>query len=282
MLLQRIALAASFALLANAAVAQGFSDNEASYRYQPFSKEPGTNRGQDIPKNILNFTHVDAGKYYIDNFFYMDILQSNHDDPANGAANTGATEVYTFWRGDLSNSKVFGGNLAVPGFLRDVTLQGGVDGNTKNTTFAPEKKDIVIGPNFHFDTPGFFNAAVHFYKEWNYNGIVGRSVDFNPTAEFEFVWLVPLDFTGMPMRLEGFTNVTLPKGRDGFGNQTATEMLFRSQITIDIGAFFDKPHIYDAFVGYQWWINKFGNNHTLYSNVGSYETTPYFGVGVHF
>ena len=213
MLVKRIAIAAGLALIANAAVAQGFSDNSFSYRYQPFSREPGINT--NIPKNIIALTHVDAGQNFIDNFMNVDLLQSNDDDPANNAGkpnSRGATEVYALWRGDFNNQKLFGQGVSVPGFIRDVTFQIGADANTKNTAFAPEKKDIVFGPNIHFDIPGFFNVAVHYYQEWNYNGIVGKSVNFNPTAEFELVYLYPLSFTGLPLRFQGFTNFVLPKG----------------------------------------------------------------------
>ena len=277
--IKRLGLAAGMLLTARAASAEGFSDNVFSYRYQPFSREPGIS--QAIAKNILHLSHVDGGQNWIDNFFSIDALQSNPNDPANNGT-TGATEVYGVYRGDLNNMTAFGHPmLAIPGFVRDVTFQIGGDFNTKNTAFAPEKKLIVVGPNIHFDTPGFFNLAIHFAHEWNYNGIVGQGVSFNSTAEFEMVGMYPLTFTGLPLRVEGFTNVVLPKGPDGFGAQTVTEWLFHAHVTLDIGDLvWHKPRILDGFIGYQYWLNKFGNNH---NNVtGSEESTPFFGVAVHF
>jgi hypothetical protein len=96
MTLPRLALAALLAAatttLAPAARAQtleenrgtaapaGFSDTNLSWRYGPAFREPGvTNAGHangiDIPKNILNFTHVDGGTMWA-NFLSLDLLFS--------------------------------------------------------------------------------------------------------------------------------------------------------------------------------------------------------------
>jgi hypothetical protein len=278
-------------LAAPAAYAQGFSDNEISYRIEPYATDPGDAdgsqpRGKVFTKNIVNFSHVDGGNI-ISNFLSMDVLKSNADDPTNnlttGGKPEGATEFYGLYRGDISSSFLTGGSTVSFGPIRDVTLQFGGDLETENNTFAPAKKDIVIGPNFHFDTQGFVNVAIHFYKEWNHNGITGQSPSFQATAEFEFVYMQPIPIFSLPLRFEGFTNVTAPKGRDGFGNQTTWEMLSHSQITLDVGQAINyKPHVLDAFVGLQWWLNKFGNQHNHYGNVGDTEVSPFFGVGVHF
>jgi len=277
--IKRLGLAAGMLLTAHVACAQGFSDNVFSYRYQPFSREPGIS--PPVAKHVLNLSHVDAGKNWIDNFFSIDALQSDHNDPAKGGTN-GATEVYAVYRGDVNNMAALGHPvLAIPGFIRDVSLQIGGDFNTKNTAFAGEKKLIVAGPNIHFDTPGFLNLAIHIAHEWNYNGIVGKSVNFDPTAEFEVAGMYPLTFTGLPLRLQGFTNVVLPKGKDGFGASTVTEWLLHAQIALDLGDLvWHKPNIFDVFVGYQYWLNKFGGDHNKIT--GAEERTPYFGFAVHF
>ena len=83
--------------------------------------------------------------------------------------------------------------FAVGGVLQDVSLQVGFDSNTKNTEFAPAKKLLVFGPDFHWTIPGgFLCTAIQFSKEWNNNGIIGKSVEFDPAIEFETVWSVPL------------------------------------------------------------------------------------------
>jgi hypothetical protein len=78
-------------------------------------------------------------------------------------------------------------------------------------------------------------------------------VNFNPTWEIETAWRIPLAFTGLPLRLDGFMNVVGPKGRDGFGADTEVEVLAEPQLTLDLGQLvFDRPHKLDAFVGYQY------------------------------
>ena len=275
-----------------APVFQGFSDNTLGLRYGSYFAEPGiaqsnhSNRGAAIDKVILNFSHFDVTKYW-SNFISVDVLQSNDRDPANNqAANKnnqilGATEVYAVYRGNLSGNAVTGGDTFKFGPIKDITMEIGGDLNTKNTAFAPEKKLFIFGPNFHFDVPGFINLGIHLHKEWNYNGIVGKSVDFNPTLQIEPTYLIPLTFTTVPIHIEGFADLNFPKGKDGFGAQTVTELLSHTDVVLDVGqVLFDKPHFLDGFVGFEYWVNKFGNNQSKVP--GSLAYSPYIGMRVHF
>jgi len=263
----------------------GFSDNSVSYRYGYGFREPGVTNsahanGIDIPKHILTFTHVDGGAIW-SNFINVDALFSTSRDPANNS-DAGAIEVYGIYRGDLSLNKATKSEMfSYANILRDVTLQVGGDFNTKNTAFAPAKKLLVFGPDFQWNIPGgFLSTAIQFSKEWNNNGIVGRSVDFDPALEFEAVWSVPLGFTHLPLSFTGFGNLINPKGRDGFGNGTKTEILTEPRLSLDVGALaFDRPNKVDAFIGYQYWLNKFGNDHTKVP--GSLANTFFFGVRYH-
>ena len=83
----------------------GFSDNNLSWRYGPAFREPGVTNsahanGIDIPKHILNFTHVDGGAMWA-NFLSLDLLFSTGRDPASNSR-SGAVEFYGIYRGDLS------------------------------------------------------------------------------------------------------------------------------------------------------------------------------------
>jgi hypothetical protein len=273
----RYALAAALSLAAGSSFAQGFSDTSAEYKYGPNYREPGI-RGF-VPKHILSLTHVDGGPLW-SNFINMDLLFSADNDPAKGAAKGGeqAVELYGLYRGDLSLNGALGTSaFTLNPFLRDVSMQVGFDANTKNTAFAPAKKLLTFGPNFHFNVPGFLNIALHVAHEWNYNGIVGKSVDFETTFEAEMVWAIPLAFTGLPLKFQGFMNVVAPKGRDGFGANTKTEVLTEPRLTLDVGALaFDAPRRLDAFLGYQYWLNKFGNDHTQVPGV--LASTVFFGL----
>ena len=117
--------------------------------------------------------------------------------------------------------------------------------------------------------PGYLNVAAAFYKEWNHNGIVelqgappGTStyVDYAATVAFEAQYMQPLTFTDIPLKFSGNTNVTMPKGSDGFGHQTITELLTDNRLTLDLGTLVaDKPNLFDVFVGYRYWLNKLGD-----------------------
>lgn len=293
MKLRHFFLAAVLAVTGTQAKADGifnFSDNAVGARYGAAFKEPGIAskdqpRGEDIHKLILNFSHFDVWDYGT-NFLNVDALFSDGRDPASpsvlGRDSTGATEVYTVYRGQLSPDKAFGISTKIDPVIEAINFEAGFDWNTKNTSFASNKRLIVAGPNIHFAMPaGFFDLGIHVAHEWNYNGIVSKHVDFNPTGEFEAVWLYPLAFTGLPLDFRGFANLVLPKGKDGFGANTVFEVLARPQLQLDVGSLlFGKKHLPDMYFAVEYWLNKFGNDHTKVA--GSYAVTPMIGIEVHF
>lgn len=271
-------------LVSQSVRAQNSSDFSLEYRYQPFAREPGVANsehpnGIDINKHIATVSYVNVGKY-LAQFINIDVLKSDSRDRANNSKQ-GAVEVYALYRGNASLNAIFDTNNFTFGPIRDVTFEFGGDINTKNTAFAPQKNLLILGPNIHLNVPGFLNIGLHFSKEWNNNGIVGRSVSFDPAFELEIVGATPLTFTGLPLRVEGFFNLVTPKGRDGFGNRTATEILAEPRLTLDLGALaLDRPKFLDVSVGYQFWYNKFGNQHPRVP--GSLVNTPFLATRVHF
>ncbi len=231
------------------------------------SREPGIPAtkgdplaGRSIPKNVINISHADAWAYGT-NFFSLDILKSGNQDPSGFAfprlgerTGVGATEAYGLYRGTLSGNALTGTKaFTFPGIVKDISLSYGTDLNSKNTSFGSEKRLVVAGLNFALDVPaGFLNVSVHASKEFNRNGIVplpARAVEFNFTPEIEIVYNIPLRFTGLPLSLAGFNNIVMPKGRDGFGAETVTEFLSRTNLVLDIGKLvYDQPNKVDAFV----------------------------------
>jgi hypothetical protein len=95
----------------------------------------------------------------------------------------------------------------------------------------------------------------------------------------------PLAFTGLPLRVSGFSLLILPKGADGFGVQTLAELETDNRLTLDIGKLVAKrPNLFDAFVGYRLWVNKFGNTPYPANSAplpGTTESTFYVGVAWH-
>lgn len=289
--------AAALAATATQVKAQGFSDTWMGVRDATTVSNVGAEKGsRNVNQVITNLGHFDAGDYG-SNFFSVDGLFSNANEPANNSAG-GATEFYAVYRGQLSLDKYMGLNTKF-GPFQAITFEFGGDWEGENSQFAPSKKALVAGPNFHFDVPaGFLNVGVHAYHEWNNNGICngstapgscifnggsGGPVNFATTAEFEVVWMFPLTFTGLPLDFRGFTNIILPKGKDGFGNQTATEVLARPSLYLDVGQMImNKPNRLYAYFQVELWDNKYGENHALAGNSGSQEVSPVFGVEYHF
>jgi len=281
-----------------------FSDWQISYWHEFSGAEPAV--GKPIHKDIVTLTHFDVWRYGT-NFFNVDFLKSSNHDPAApwggigfpippGGVGQGAFEVYALYRGTLSWNALSASKAFSFGPVKDISFYYGVDANTKNTAFAPQKDLIVAGLQVAFDVPGFFNVAVALHKEWNHNGIVpqlvaigvgcpgacAENVSFRPTAVFETQYMQPLTFTGLPLRFGGFTNVVLPKGADGFGNQTKTEVLSDNRLTLDIGKLAaNRPDLVDLFGGYRYWLNKFGNDHHSDATGGSLERTWYIGIALH-
>jgi hypothetical protein len=274
-----------------------FSDTQLQYWDEFTPTDPSVGRTN---KQVLTIQHADAWAYGT-NFVHLSWLYSDKRDPAecDGFANPtqpscvntqGMMEFYGLYRGtwglnEVTHSKSF----AIPGFIKDVALSFGADWETENQNFAAEKKDVVGGLQFQFDLPqGFANISIHAYQEWNHNalpGTINSNVTFNTVPEFEFAYTVPVPGTKELLYIGGFTNYVLPKGPDGFGNQTKAEFLSDNRLTLDIGKLFlDKPHVYDAFIGYRYWLNKYGNNDDVATNgnlQGMKEETWYAGVAWH-
>jgi len=293
-LLALIVVAVAFA--APAAQALDWSDNAFRYWYSTKFKEPGVGatgdlKGYDISKNIVSFTHVDGWKYG-GNFLNVDMLISAGGSRADtaGNSNDGATEVYAVYRTHLSLNKLTGSKTFSFGPLRDLLIETGIDLSTKNTAFAPHKVMPVIGPTFEIEVPGFWSISLFANKEWNNNSIAhvlpdgtvdfshGAPVTFNTTFMVATAWGVPL--FGLPLSFEGFGNVNLPKGKDGFNNETKTELLFHPKVMWDVGSAWGSPKSgYKLGVGWEYWVNKFGNDHNAVS--GALASTPFVEAAIH-
>jgi opacity protein-like surface antigen len=281
-----------------------FSDWQISYWHEFSGAEPGV--GRPIQKDIVTLTHFDVWKYGT-NFVNIDFLKSNNHDPAApwggvgfpippAGIGQGALEVYGLYRGTLSWNALSGTKAFSFGPVKDLGFYYGFDANTKNTAFAPQKDLVVAGLQVSFDVPGYFNVAVALHKEWNHNGIVPElqaigvgcpgacteNPSFKPTAVIEAQYMQPLTFTGLPLRFSGFTNVVFPKGNDGFGMPTKTELLTDNRLTLDVGKLAaGKADFVDLFVGYRYWIDKFGEDYRTDLTGGGLERTWYVGMALH-
>jgi len=267
------ALAVSLLLAAPAsALAADWSDTFAGYRVGTKFHEPccGTT---DIRKDILSLTHVSGYKYGL-NFFTADFLMSDDNDPAaNGGG--GAQEVYAVYRHQLSIGAVSGKSLAF-GPIKDIAFTIGGDFNSKNDAFAPRVRKMVFGPTFKFAVPGFLDVSLLYRTEQNHNGIVGSSVQFDPTYGVSIAWGIPIK--AINSKFDGFLDYIGPKGQDGFGFDTKAETLARAYLMYDIGSLAGKAGTFYIGVGYEYWNNKFGGNPNNYGKTNA----PMLAAEAHF
>ncbi len=275
-----------------------FSDDSIGIRYSTYFKEPGVYNGGDIEKVIAQYNHFNTDRYG-SNLFNLDVLFSDNNDPeANGTG--GAREFYAVYRRYWSVSKITGWNVK-NWLIRDIDLDVGGDFQTKNTVFAPEKSLVVGGVTLEFNVPiGFFNVSFNYSHEWNHNGLAGVDVNFDPAFEIEAGWKFPFMIGSSSLAFQGFFNYVAPKGNQpcaGIGtcaiptlgipgtnplapNATKTEILTRPELVLDVGNYWGQKGKFEIGVGYEYWLNKFGNNHNEVP--GSLANTPELIGRVHF
>lgn len=154
---RHLLLAAAMAMAAAQARAQGnYSDTSAGLRDGPAFANPGGEKGsRNVNKIILNFGRFDVWDHG-QTFFNVDVLFSNANEPANNSPG-GSTEFYAAYRGQLSPDKIFGLHTK-SGPIRATDFEAGGDLESENGQFAPHKKLLVAGPNFHVDVPAGFHG----------------------------------------------------------------------------------------------------------------------------
>jgi hypothetical protein len=290
----------ALALTAPAARATIWQDNSFRYWWGPTFAEPGYGTynttgnppfcpgpgctvasNTDIYKSVFSFTHA-SGYTHGGNFLNVDVLYSSPKDPANlegkSGSNQGAVELYVVYRHNISLNSFTTSKPFEVAFLRDVRIVGGADFETKNTTFAPEKLMPVLGAELSFAVPGFLNIGLVADKEFNNNGLQGAigAVTFNVVPMITANWKIEIGHT--PLTFEGFAEYNFPKGNDGFGNATVGELLLHPKVMFDVGELFDSKG-YCIGVGWEYWLNKFGNDHTLVA--GSLQSTAFVELAIH-
>jgi len=263
--IHKLAALISLSLAGTAAIAADWSSSSIGYRYAPSQSEPGVS--DKVSKNILTFTHVSGDKLGT-NFFTIDLLKSNSVDPARGGGG-GAQEGYGFYQRDFS-LKALTGNTTGYGFAKDIKLVARGDAGTKNTAFAPAPRKLRVGVSAAMPvSAGFWDIGIQAYKESNHNGIVGKTVHFDLAPALVTAWAIPVSGIGT---FSGFVDVVGPKGKDGFGADTKTEILARTKFMFDIMG--PKSGL-TAGIGIEYWDNKFGNNNSTASVKNSAKaTTP--------
>ena len=255
----RFTAIAAVLLASTSAFAADWSNNSVTYSYIPDQSEPGV-EGK-VSKNIMTFTHVSGDKLG-SNLFNIDLLKSSSNDPANGNVQ-GAQEWYGFYQRNFSFNAMTG-NKTGYGIAKDLNLTARVDAGAKNTEFAPAPRKLRLGMSAAMPvSAGFWDIGVSAYKESNQNGLtipsikVPNSQSYKVAPALDSAWAIPVAGIGT---FGGFASIVGPKGKDGFGDETATETLIRATFMFNVMG--PKSGL-TAGVGVEYWNNKFGCKNSL-------------------
>lgn len=280
---KRVSLLAALLACGVTAQAADWSDTSIGYRTGNTFAEPFNT--SDISKDIVNLNHV-SGYKYGSNFFNVDMLMSDSNDPSSKGAKTGAHEVYVVYRHTLDLGKVTGGDFKF-GPVRGVGLVAGFDYNTKTDAGYNSKKHMLVaGPSLMMDVPGFLNVALLALKESNapystFSGIATPRYTYGTHAMVSLAWGIPFTL-GVPLSFEGFANFIDSKGKNEFGGATAVETNIDMQVMYDAsGLLGAKPNTFKVGAEYQYWKNKFGNDSNGAAGKGAFAKTPMLRVEYH-
>ena len=257
------------------AQAADWSDTSMGVRYGTQFREPYN--PNDISKYIVNFTHADGYKYG-SNYLNVDLLMSDSKDPAAGSA-SGAQEAYIVYRHTLDFAKISGTKMAM-GPIRGWGLTGGFDWNTKNDGYSSKKRMFVIGPTMMLDVPGFLDISLLLFKESNAPTGISR-YNYKTHPALSAAWSIGI--SDLPLAFEGFALFIASKGKDEFGGDTKPETNIDMQLMWDVSASTGGTKgTFKLGLEYQYWKNKFGNDHNIPGNSGSFAKTPMIRAEYHF
>ena len=272
-----VALGSMLGTAVKSADAAEWSDTSIGWRYGTKFREPFD--PNDISKNIIDFQHASGYKYGT-NFFNVDLLMSDSKDPSSGNSTAGAQEAYVVYRNIVSLGKVTGSDYKFP-LVRDIGATFGFDWNTKNDGYGSRKRMLVGGPTLMMDVPGFLNISVLVLGESNApNGINGR-YHYKTHPELDIAWGIPIGDS--PFSFEGYFDYIAAKGTDEFGGGTKPETHFDGQIMLDVGRVLGGPKgTFKVGLEYEFWKNKFGNDHEGPAGDGAFAKTPMIRAEYHF
>lgn len=268
------------------ASALDWSDTSVSWRYGTRYAEPFIDR--HIRKNVFALTHA-SGYAYGSNYFNLDVLLSDTSDPSRVGGGSGATEAYALYRHTLSLGKLRGSPVAA-GPIRDLGLTAGFDLNTKDDAgYNSRKRMFVLGPTLMADVPGFFDISVLMLWESNRPSVSRGAFDpgyprsrtyFKPHPMLGLAWGIPL---GERWSFAGYANFIAAKGRNEAGGPTVPETNIDMQIMYDMSLLIAAAsNTVKAGFQYQYWRNKFGNDHDGPAGSGAFARTPMARIEFHF
>jgi nucleoside-specific outer membrane channel protein Tsx len=271
-----------------AAIAEDWSDTSIGWRHGTRFSEPYD--PNNIVKNIFNLEHVGGYKWGTQ-YFNVDLLQSNGADPASGNPNEGAQEAYVTYRNTLDLGKITGSEYKF-GPVRGIGGTFGFDWNTKNDAYGSKKRMAVVGPTLMFDVPGFLNVSVLAFFESNapnilpgstaWGGWNGSRYTYDTHAALSASWGIPIGDS--PFNFQGYFLYIGSKGPlEQYGSPSKPETHFDGAIMLDVGRVVGGPKgKYKLGFEYEYWKNKFGNDHSAPGDSGAWAKTPMIRAEYHF
>lgn len=275
----------NIALVLLAAMAAGvqaadWSDTAMTYRQGSKYAEPFNTK--DISKQIIGLTHV-SGYKYGSNFFNADMLFSDKNDPASDTSSAGAQEVYVVYRNTVDLEKATGKSFKAPG-IRGLGVTAGFDMNSKSDASYNSKKQMVVaGPTLMLDVPGFLNVSLLQLWESNAPAFKDARYNYEPHPMLGLAWGIPFSVGSVPLSFEGFANFIASKGKNESGGATADETNIDMQVMYDMSSVIGAaPKTFKVGGEYQYWKNKFGNDHNGAAGKGAFAKTPMIRAEYHF
>lgn len=259
-----------------------FSSDVVAYWYGANYRTPfvinSTGQAADIARNAVEYAH--SGSWSLgSNLADVLVNQSSSAEPA-ASGGTGATEIYATLRSSLGLNEVTHSQAFHLGPVRDLAMEVGANLETKNSSYAPAERTIYIGPKIQFALPrGYFNVGLHFRKEWNHEGVLGKAENYDPDFNIEPAWLLPIPAGKVHLAYTGFADYNTAKGKDSFGTPTAPEFLIRNYLSLDLGGLMlHRARMLDLNGGFWYWHNEYGKPS---SDPGAKQMTPIVGIAFH-
>lgn len=281
--MQRAVLAAALAGATFCASAAEWSDTSLGYRYGTRFAEP-FNR-TDITKHVVNVAHA-SGYAYGTNFFNVDFLMSDKNDPSSAGATSGAHEAYIVYRHTFNFAKISGGKI-VFGPVRGAGATLGFDYNSKSDAgYNSKKRMLVAGPTLMLDVPGFLDVSLLALWESNapyntFSNVATPRYRYDTHPMLTAAWGIPFKAARLPLSFSGFVNYIGAKGKNEFRGDSKPETNLDMKLMADVSALAGaKANTFKLGLQYQYWRNKFGNDARTIP--GATARTPMVRAEYHF
>jgi len=125
----------------------------------------------------------------------------------------------------------------------------------------------------------YFNVGLHLRKEWNLEGVLGKTEDYGPDFNIELTWMLPFSMGEVHLASSGFLDYNTQKSEDLFAGKTVGEFLLRNAVTVDVGALlFGRSRFVDLNGAFWYRHNEYSKPS---SDPGAHQTILIIGLTFH-